>query len=105
MKNRKHDTKWMVGVALTTAIVVLLANTPLGYIPLPITKATTVHIPVMLGAIVFGPLAGMILGCAMGICSIISNTITPSLTSFAFSPFMSTTGRSGAVKALWISVG
>ena len=105
MKNRKHDTKWMVGVALTTAIVVLWANTPLGYIPLPITKATTVHIPVMLGAIVFGPLAGMILGCAMGICSIISNTITPSLTSFAFSPFMSTTGLSGAVKALWISVG
>ena len=105
MKNRKHDTKWMVGVALTTAIVVLLANTPLGYIPLPITKATTVHIPVMLGAIVFGPLAGAILGGAMGICSIISNTITPSLTSFAFSPFMSTTGLSGAVKALWISVG
>jgi len=105
MNNRKHDTKWMVGVALTVAIVVLLANTPLGYIPLPITKATTVHIPVMLGAIVFGPLAGAILGGAMGVCSIISNTLTPSLTSFAFSPFMSTTGLSGAVKALWISVG
>lgn len=105
MKNRTHDTKWMVGVALTVAIVVLLANTPLGYIPLPITKATTVHIPVMLGAIVFGPLAGAILGGAMGVCSIISNTIAPSATSFAFSPFMSTTGLPGALKAIWIAVG
>lgn len=105
MNSRKYDTKWMVGVALTVAIVVLLANTPLGYIPLPITKATTVHIPVMLGAIVFGPLAGAILGCAMGICSIISNTIAPSATSFCFSPFMSTTGLSGVLKAVWIAVG
>ena len=35
----------------------------------------------------------------------ISNTMTPSLLSFAFSPFLSTTGIVGAVKALWISVG
>lgn len=105
MEKRKHDTKWMVGVALTAAIVILLANTPLGMVPLPITKATTVHIPVMLGAIVFGPMAGCILGGVFGLCSVISNTITPSLTSFAFSPFMSTTGIPGALKALWISVG
>ena len=105
MVKRKHDTRWMAGVALTAAIVILLANTPLGMVPLPITKATTVHVPVILGAIVFGPTAGMILGGVFGICSVISNTLTPSLTSFAFSPFMSTTGLSGAVKALWISVG
>lgn len=105
MAKRKHDTRWMAGVALTAAIVILLANTPLGMVPLPITKATTVHVPVILGAIVFGPTAGAILGGVFGICSVISNTLTPSLTSFAFSPFMSTTGLSGAVKALWISVG
>ena len=105
MVKRKHDTRWMAGVALTAAIVILLANTPLGMIPLPITKATTVHVPVILGAIVFGPTAGAILGGIFGICSVVSNTIAPSLTSFAFSPFMSTTGLSGAVKALWISVG
>ena len=28
MKTRKHDTHWMVGVAMMAAIVVLLANTP-----------------------------------------------------------------------------
>ena len=29
MKNRKKDTRWLVGVAMMAAIVVLLANTPL----------------------------------------------------------------------------
>ncbi len=105
MKAKKHDTKWMVSVALMAAIVVVLANTPLGLIPLPITKATTVHIPVILGAILLGPTAGAILGGTFGICSMISNTMTPALTSFAFSPFLSTTGISGALKAIWVSVG
>ncbi len=105
MKTKKHDTKWMVSVALMAAIVVVLANTPLGLIPLPITKATTVHIPVILGAILLGPTAGAILGGVFGICSMISNTMTPALTSFAFSPFLSTTGLSGVLKAIWVSVG
>ena len=105
MKNRRKDARWMAGVAMMAAIVVLLANTPLGMIPLVVTKATTVHIPVILGAILFGPLAGGILGGVFGVCSVIINTFTPALTSFAFSPFMSTTGLSGAVKALWVAVG
>ena len=79
MKTRKHDTHWMVGVAMMAAIVVLLANTPLGMIQLPIIKATTTHIPVILGAILMGPLAGTILGCVFGICSMINNTIAPAL--------------------------
>jgi len=105
MKTKKKDTRWMTGVALMAAIVIVLANTPLGMIQLPIIKATTVHIPVIIGAILFGPMAGAILGGVFGICSMISNTMTPTLLSFAFSPFLSTTGLSGAVKAVWISVG
>lgn len=105
MKKRKHDTRWMVSVALMAAIVVVLANTPLGMIQLPIIKATTVHIPVIIGAILLGPSAGAILGFVFGVCSLISNTMAPTLLSFAFSPFMSTTGIPGALKAIWISVG
>ena len=71
MKTRKHDTHWMVGVAMMAAIVILLANTPLGMIQLPIIKATTTHIPVILGAILLGPLAGTILGCVFGIRAMI----------------------------------
>ena len=95
----------MVTVALMMAVVILLANTPLGLIQLPVIKATTVHIPVIVGAIVLGPLAGGILGATFGVCSMINNTLSPALLSFAFSPFLSTTGISGVVKALWISIG
>ena len=105
METKKKDTKWMVSVALMAAIVIVLANTPLGMIQLPIIKATTVHIPVIIGAVLFGPLAGAILGGVFGICSLISNTMAPTLLSFAFSPFLSTTGIPGVLKALWISIG
>ena len=105
MKEKKLDIRWMVSVALMSAIIVVLANTPLGMIQLPIIKATTVHIPVIIGAILLGPLAGAILGAVFGVCSLISNTMAPTLLSFAFSPFMSTTGLIGAAKAIWISVG
>lgn len=105
MKTKKHDTRWMVSVALMAAIVIVLANTPLGMIQLPIIKATTVHIPVILRAILLGPGAGAILGAVFGICSLVSNTMAPTLLSFAFSPFLSTTGIPGALKAIWISVG
>lgn len=105
MKEKKRDTRWMVCVALMAAIVIVLANTPLGMIQLPVIKATTVHIPVILGAVLLGPLAGGILGGVFGICSLISNTMAPTLLSFAFSPLMSTTGLPGVLKALWISVG
>ena len=105
MKEQRHDTRWMVSVALMAAIIIVLANTPLGMIQLPIIKATTVHIPVIIGAVLLGPSAGAILGAVFGICSLISNTMAPTLLSFAFSPFMSTSGIPGAVKAIWISVG
>lgn len=105
MNKTKKDTRWLTSVALMAAIVILLANTPLGMIQLPIIKATTVHIPVILGAILLGPAAGAVLGAVFGICSMISNTMAPTLLSFAFSPFMSMTGLMGAVKAIWISVG
>lgn len=105
MRTRKHDTRWLVSVALMAAIIIVLANTPLGMIQLPIIKATTVHIPVIIGAILLGPSAGAMLGAVFGVCSLISNTMAPTLLSFAFSPFMSTTGIPGALKAIWISVG
>ena len=104
MKKTK-DTRYMVSIALMAAIVILLANTPLGMIQLPIIKATTVHIPVIIGAVLLGPAAGAILGGVFGICSMISNTQAPTLLSFAFSPFLSTTGMAGVLKAIWISIG
>lgn len=105
MNKRKKDTRYISQVALMAAIVILLASTPIGMIQLPIIKATTVHIPVIIGAILLGPAAGAILGAVFGICSVISNTTSPTLLSFDFSPFLSTTGALGMLKALWIAIG
>ena len=68
MKTKKRDTRYLTSVALMAAIVILLANTPLGMIHLPVIKATTVHIPVILGAVLLGPWAGAFLGGVFGIC-------------------------------------
>ena len=51
LNKRRKDTRWLASVALMMAVVILLANTPLGMIQLPVIKATTVHIPVILGAV------------------------------------------------------
>ena len=104
MKNNKTDVKRMAALAMMVGILLVMGMTGIGFIPLPVIKATTMHIPVILGAILLGPGAGAILGCVFGLCSVWANTTTPGLLSFAFSPFMSTTGLLGAVKALWIGI-
>lgn len=86
--NIKKNTHQMVMTALFMAIIVIMILVPnVGYINLVVIKATLVHIPVIIGAIVIGPKIGAILGLTFGITSLISNTINPSLLSFAFSPF------------------
>ena len=86
------------------AIEIIMAVTPLGFVPLGFTKATTIHIPVVIGAIFLGPLAGAILGGAFGILSIIINTVSPALTSFVFSPFITIGGAQGNIWSLVIAL-
>ena len=86
-------------------VLLVMGMTGIGFIPLPVIKATTMHIPVILGAILLGPSAGAVLGGVFGLCSIWVNTTSPGLLAFAFSPFMSNEGLIGAVKSLWIALG
>ena len=104
MKNRTRDTRWLAGVAMFAAVQLLLNVTGIGLIPLPLIKATTLHIPVIIGAVLLGPLGGGILGGVFGLCSLWTNTMAPSAMSFAFSPFLADTAA-GAVKAVWIAFG
>ena len=99
------DTRYMALLAMLCGVLLVMGMTGIGFIPLPVIKATTMHIPVILGAIVLGPKAGAVLGGLFGLCSIWANTTTPGLLSFAFSPFMSTEGLVGVCKSLWISLG
>lgn len=95
----------MATLAMFCGILLVMGMTGLGFIPLPVIKATTMHIPLILGAILLGPTAGAVLGLVFGLCSIWENTTNPSLLSFAFSPFMTTEGYIGILKSLWIALG
>ncbi len=105
MKTNRRDTRSMAMLAMLCGILVVMGVTGIGFIPLPVIKATTMHIPVILGAVLLGPSAGGVLGCVFGLCSIWANTTTPGLLAFAFSPFMTTEGVIGALKSLWIALG
>lgn len=105
MKHKTTNTRYMATLAMLCGVLLVMGMTGIGFIPLPVIKATTMHIPVILGAILLGPRAGTVLGAVFGLCSIWANTTTPGLLSFAFSPFMTTEGLLGVVKSLWIALG
>ena len=64
---------------MLTAIVLILAFTPLGYIRTGGLEITLIVIPVAVGAVILGPVGGMILGAVFGITSFIQ--------CFGMSPF------------------
>ncbi len=84
------STVRLTQLSLLAAIEVLLSFTPLGFIPLPAISITTLHIPVIIGAIILGPKDGGILGFVMGVCSLLRATFAPSgVTAILISPFTS----------------
>lgn len=98
----KSKSYELVLTALFTAIIIIMAFTPLGYIPLVVINATIIHIPVILGAIFCGPKKGAFLGFVFGVTSFIKNTIMPtSLSAFVFSPILASSfvGPSGIIKS------
>lgn len=105
MNRKKMDTRCMATLAMFCGILLVMGATGIGFIPLPVIKATTMHIPVILGAVLLGPAAGAVLGGVFGLCSIWANTTSPGLLAFAFSPFMTTEGLPGVLKSLWIALG
>ena len=105
MNRKKMDTRYMAMLAMFCGILLVMGATGIGFIPLPVIKATTMHIPVILGAVLLGPAAGAVLGGVFGLCSIWANTTSPGLLAFAFSPFMTTEGLPGVLKSLWIALG
>ena len=103
MKNEK--TYELVLTALFTAIIVIMAFTPLGYIPLVVINATIIHIPVILGALFLGPKKGAFLGFVFGLTSFINNTFKAATASaFVFSPVLAYNidGVAGVFKSLYI---
>lgn len=69
MITKNQNTLRMVQLGLFTAIILLMAFTPLGYIKTPGLEITLLVVPVTVGAILFGPTGGAILGGIFGLTS------------------------------------
>lgn len=80
----KLNTRQIVVIGMLSSISIILGITGYGFIPLPIAKATIMHLPVIIGAISEGPVVGAMVGLIFGVFSIFQNISNPSLLSFAF---------------------
>jgi len=65
------STKKVTIAGMLGAFSVVLSMTPIGFIPIPMlgVNATTMHIPVIIGAILGGPFVGTIVGLIFGVSS------------------------------------
>lgn len=76
-----EKTKKLTKLALFTAIIMMLGLTPLGFFHLPIASLTTVHIPVIVGGLLFSATNSIYLGAIFGLTSFIRCFTTPDATA------------------------
>ena len=70
MENKTtKGTRGMVELSLMSAIIIVMAMTPLGYLKTPFLSITLLTIPVAVGAIILGPKGGAFLGAVFGATS------------------------------------
>ena len=80
----RFSTRQIAVVGMLSAISIVLGLSGYGFIPLPTAKATIMHIPIIIGAILEGPAVGVMIGLIFGLFSIIQAVTVPTLLSFAF---------------------
>lgn len=66
---RKRKVLILTQNAILTALIVLMAFTPIGYLQLGVVKMTFIMVPVAVGAITLGEKSGAFLGLVFGITS------------------------------------
>ena len=70
-KTKKLEVRKMAIVGVLASISIMLSMTPLGFIPIGPTNATIMHIPVIIGAILEGPMVGITVGAIFGATSLL----------------------------------
>ncbi len=83
-QKKKTDVRRMAIIGVLSAISIMLSMTPLGFIPIGPTNATIMHIPLIIGAIIEGPVVGITVGFIFGATSLLKALTMPTITSFAF---------------------
>ncbi len=82
---KRLNVRKMTVVAVLSAISIVMSMIPfIGYIPIGPVKATIMHVPVIIGAIIEGPVVGAIIGLIFGLTSLWNAITQPVLLSPLF---------------------
>lgn len=84
MERRGMSTRQLTLVGMLGAISAVLGFTPIGFISIGAISITTMHIPVIIGAVLEGPMIGMMTGLLFGLISMARAFMMPMPTSFIF---------------------
>jgi uncharacterized membrane protein len=85
-----------------SALVIVLGITGLGAIRIPPVSIVIMHVPVIIGAILEGPVAGLVLGFLFGVFSLVQTAIMPGTEAAFLNPLISILPRLFIGPATWL---
>lgn len=83
-ERRTLSVRKLVITGILGGLSIILGMTPLGFIPVGPTRATIMHIPVIIGAIMEGPVVGGLIGLIFGLFSMFQAVTNPTPVSIVF---------------------
>lgn len=93
-REKKSGIRGIVVTAALFSLILLLNFSGLGFIKVGISEVTMLHIPVIIGAVMEGPLVGSVLGLLFGLSSLWESYTSPSVLAPAFqNPIVSVVPR------------
>ena len=98
-------TRKIVVTGILGAIIVFLNLTPFGFIPWAGVSLTLIHIPVIIGAVIEGPIVGLVLGFIFGITSLLRAAYAPNsiLDPYFVNPLISILPRLFIGPVAWLT--
>ncbi len=93
-QSKSYDTLFLVKLSMLITLIIIMTFTPLGHLP-GVLAITIVHVPVIIGAILYGPKTGTILSLTMGLASLTKSIVAPTspLNEFFRNPLISVVPR------------
>jgi uncharacterized membrane protein len=85
-----------------SALVIVLGITGIGFIRIPPVAITIMHVPVIIGAILEGPIAGFAVGFLFGVFSLVQTAILPGTEVAFLNPLISILPRLFIGPVAWL---
>lgn len=91
---RRFSVRKMAVVGMLSGISIFMGLTGLGFIPFAPAKLTIMHLPVIIGAIIEGPVVGALVGLVFGLFSMYQAVVAPTpISPLFYNPIVSLVPR------------